>query len=91
LDLRFHALAVAEDFLGSFLVLPEAGLGYLLLDGFELAAALGGVKENSGSRWRGSSVPQILFPVLRSRWLPLDKGWLFVVGSWLLVVLTFAF
>ena len=74
LDLRLHPLAIAEDSLRGFLILPEAGLGYFLLDGFEFAAALRGVKENSEFLLRESSVLRILFPILRSRLLPLDKG-----------------
>jgi len=39
-----------HDSLGIFLVLPKVGAGYLFFDGFDFAAALGGVKENSASR-----------------------------------------
>jgi hypothetical protein len=86
MDLGFHPLAIAEDFLGGFLILPEAGLGYLLLDRFEFAAALGGVKENSESRWRGSSVLRILFLTPQSRSLLWDDCPLVVVGCSVLVV-----
>jgi hypothetical protein len=55
--------------LGSFLVLPEIGLGYLFFERFEFLAALGGVKENSAIRWRVASSRRILFAVLRSRLL----------------------
>ena len=53
LDLLCQALALGEDFLGAFGVLPEVGLGYLLLDRCELSAAGGSVKENSAVRQCG--------------------------------------
>jgi hypothetical protein len=50
LDLLCESLAVGEDLLRGFGVLPEAGLDYLFLEGFELAASCRGVKENSAVR-----------------------------------------
>ena len=50
LDLLLQPLALREDRVGGFVVLPEIRLGYLLLNLFQLAAARGGVKENSAAR-----------------------------------------
>ena len=43
----FEPAARGKNFRRSILILPEVGLGYLLLDGLELAASCGCVKENS--------------------------------------------
>ena len=50
LDLLLQPLALGEDRLGGFVVLPEIRLGYLLLNLVKLMAACGGVKENSAAR-----------------------------------------
>jgi len=64
---RFRkALAPGEDLLRIFLVLPEVGLGYLLLESLELLTSLGGVKENSAGRRPVASVRRIPFAVLHS-------------------------
>jgi len=52
--------------LGSVLILPEFGLGDLLLERFKLFAALGGVKENSAVRWRVASSRHTIFAVRRA-------------------------
>jgi hypothetical protein len=49
-DLLAQTLPGGQDFLGSFLVLPEIGLGYLFFECFKFFAALGGVKESSAVR-----------------------------------------
>jgi hypothetical protein len=69
LDLLAQALSSRQGFLGSFLILPEIGLGYLFFEGFKFLAALGGVKESSAVRWRVASSRHILFAVRRSRLL----------------------
>jgi len=66
LDLFLQALALGEDLLGNIRVLPEIRLGYLLLEGFDLAAAGRGVKENSAVRGCASSTDQIRVVVLQS-------------------------
>ena len=45
--LRFHALAVAQNALRFFLIVPEIGIGGTLLEGFQACAVLWGVKESS--------------------------------------------
>jgi hypothetical protein len=74
-DLLAQALSDRQSFLGSVLVLPKSGLGNLLLEGIELSAALGGVKENSAVPWLVVSRCHTIFAVRRSRllliWLPL--------------------
>jgi hypothetical protein len=47
-NLIFAALAVAENGLRGFLVVPEVGLGDARFQGFQALAVLRGVKENSG-------------------------------------------
>jgi ribosomal protein L19 len=66
LDLFFQAFALGENLLGSFRILPEIRLGYLVFKGFDLAAAGRGVKENSAVRGCASSVGQIRVAVLQS-------------------------
>jgi hypothetical protein len=73
LNLLFQALALGEDLLGSIRVLPEIRLGYLLLKGFDLAAAGGSVKENSAVRGCAFSVAQIRVVVLQS-WILQESG-----------------
>jgi hypothetical protein len=68
-DLLTQTLPGGQDSLGSFLVLPEIGLGYLFLERIKFFAALGGVKESSATRWRVASSRHTLFAVLRSRLL----------------------
>jgi hypothetical protein len=68
----FQALAGGENLLGSFLVLPEVGLGYLFFDDLELVPSLGSVKENSEAPLPASGVLHIrvlITPCLLSRWL----------------------
>jgi hypothetical protein len=62
-----QTLAVGEDLLGSFLVLPKLRMGYLFLEELKFLASLGNVKESSGCRQRAASVRRIPFAVLRSR------------------------
>jgi hypothetical protein len=66
LDLFFQTLALGENLLGSFRVLPEIRLGYLLLEGLELAAAGRSVKENSAVPGCEISVGQIRVAVLQA-------------------------
>jgi hypothetical protein len=80
-NLRFQALARGEDFLGGFLVLPKVRLGYLLLEGLEFTASLGGVKESSAVRRRDALTPRIVFPVRQSCLLLKNSGQSSVV-SW---------
>jgi hypothetical protein len=79
-DLLAQTLAGGQDFLGTFLVLPEIGLGYLFLESFKFFAALGGVKESSSARWRVASGRHILFAVRRSRWLLVSQRLYAVTG-----------
>jgi hypothetical protein len=62
-----------QDFLGSFLVLPEIMLGYLFIEGFKFFAALRGVKESSAVRWCVALSRHILFAVRRSRLLLISQ------------------
>jgi hypothetical protein len=64
--LFFQALALGENLLGSVRVLPEIGLGYLLLERLELAAAGRSVKENSAVRGCGFSIGRIRVAVLQA-------------------------
>jgi hypothetical protein len=66
LDLFLQAFALGEDSLGSIRVLPEIRLGYLLLEGFDLAAAGRRVKENSAVRGCAFLTGQIRVVVLQS-------------------------
>jgi hypothetical protein len=66
LDLFLQAFALGENLLGGFRILPEIRLGYLLLKGFDLAAARRRVKENSAVRGCASSTGQIRVVVLQS-------------------------
>jgi hypothetical protein len=68
-DLLAQTLPRGQDFLGSFLLLPEIGLGYLFVEGPKFLAALRGVKESSAVQWRVASSRHILFAVRRSRLL----------------------
>jgi hypothetical protein len=72
-DLLAQTLPSGQDFLGSFLVLPEIRLGYLFIEGFKFFAALRGVKESSAVRWRVALSRHILFAVRRSRLLLISQ------------------
>src|SRR5690348_3348607 len=71
---RLQTLALREDWLRILLAFPEAGVGYLLLDGFQFATLSGGVKENSEVPGLDALVRQILSPVLQSRLLLKASG-----------------
>ena len=46
-NLIFGALAIAEDALRRFLIVPEIGIGGASLEGFQAVAILRGVKDSS--------------------------------------------
>jgi hypothetical protein len=46
-NLLFGALAVAENTLCGFLIVPEIGIGYARFECFQALAVLRGVKDNS--------------------------------------------
>lgn len=47
-NLIFSALAIAEDALRRFLIVPEIGIGCASLEGFQALAILWRVKDSSG-------------------------------------------
>ena len=46
-NLFFGALAIAQDALRRFLIVPEIGIGYASLEGFQALAILWRVKDSS--------------------------------------------
>jgi hypothetical protein len=50
-NLFFGTLAIAEDALRRFLIVPEIGIGYASLESFQALAILWDVKDSSARAW----------------------------------------
>jgi hypothetical protein len=54
-ELFFGALALAQDLLRCFLIIPKGGIGDARFEGLQALAVLGNVKDNSGRVRCGAS------------------------------------